>query len=134
VGAAGADDAGAGEEEVAAKPKEKTIFNVKLESFDAGAKPKIIKEVKAIVPNLTLIEVRPVILDFIYLLPFSFAEYYCCVSRQRSLLNLCQRYSRRVSPRKMRRRSKRPSRRTAPSSSSSRQLMHYFSLSLKLRE
>ena len=44
--------------EGAAKPKEKTIFNVKLESFDAGAKPKIIKEVKAIVPNLTLIEVR----------------------------------------------------------------------------
>ena len=43
--------------EEAAKPKEKTIFNVKLESFDAGAKPKIIKEVKAIVPNLTLIEV-----------------------------------------------------------------------------
>jgi large subunit ribosomal protein L7/L12 len=31
---------------------------VKLESFDAGAKPKIIKEVKALVPNLTLIEVR----------------------------------------------------------------------------
>jgi large subunit ribosomal protein L7/L12 len=54
---AGADDAGA-EEEVAAKPKEKTIFNVKLESFDAGAKPKIIKEVKAIVPNLTLIEAK----------------------------------------------------------------------------
>jgi large subunit ribosomal protein L7/L12 len=30
---------------------------VKLESFDAGSKPKIIKEVKALVPNLTLIEV-----------------------------------------------------------------------------
>jgi large subunit ribosomal protein L7/L12 len=52
----GADDAGAGEEEVAAKPKEKTIFNVRLKSFDA--KPKVIKEVKALVPNLTLIEVR----------------------------------------------------------------------------
>jgi len=31
---------------------------VKLESFDAGSKSKVIKEVKAIVPNLTLIEVR----------------------------------------------------------------------------
>ena len=41
------------------KPKEKTIFNVKLESFDACSKPKVIKEVKAMVPNLTLIEVRP---------------------------------------------------------------------------
>jgi large subunit ribosomal protein L7/L12 len=48
---------------------------VKLESFAAGAKPKVIKEVKAIVPNLTLIEVRPVILFF-----FSFfAEYSCRV-------------------------------------------------------
>lgn len=40
------------------KPKEKTIFNVKLESFDSGAKAKIIKEVKALVPNLTLIEAK----------------------------------------------------------------------------
>jgi len=56
---AGADDAAAGEDAaVAAKPKEKMIFNVKLESFDAGSKPKVIKEVKAMVPNLTLIEVR----------------------------------------------------------------------------
>lgn len=39
------------------KPKEKTIFNVKLESFDTAAKPKIIREVKALVPNLTLIDV-----------------------------------------------------------------------------
>lgn len=39
------------------KPKEKTVFNVKLESFDAAAKPKIIREVKAMVPNLTLIDV-----------------------------------------------------------------------------
>jgi len=56
VGASGGADEVAAEE--AAKPKEKTIFNVKLESFDAGAKPKIIKEVKSLVPNLTLIEVR----------------------------------------------------------------------------
>lgn len=40
------------------KPKEKTVFNVMLESFDAGAKPKVIREVKALVPNLTLIDVR----------------------------------------------------------------------------
>jgi large subunit ribosomal protein L7/L12 len=57
AGAAGIDADEAGAEE-AAKPKEKTIFNVRLESFDAGAKPKVIKEVKALVPNLTLIEVR----------------------------------------------------------------------------
>ena len=31
---------------------------MKLESFDAGAKPKVIREVKAMVPNLSLIEVR----------------------------------------------------------------------------
>ncbi|KAI0260511.1 ribosomal protein L7/L12 C-terminal domain-containing protein [Gloeopeniophorella convolvens] len=53
--AAPAEDAAPAEE---AKPKEKTIFNVTLESFDAGAKPKIIKEVKALVPNLTLIEAK----------------------------------------------------------------------------
>jgi len=40
------------------KPKEKTIFNVMLESFGAGAKPKIIREVKALVPNLTLIDAK----------------------------------------------------------------------------
>ena len=28
-----------------------------LKSFDAGAKPKVIREVKALVPNLTLIDV-----------------------------------------------------------------------------
>ncbi|KZW04191.1 ClpS-like protein [Exidia glandulosa HHB12029] len=42
----------------AEKPKEKTIFNVKLESFEATSKPKVIKEVKAIVPNLNLIEAK----------------------------------------------------------------------------
>lgn len=84
-------------------------------------------------PNLTLIEVRPFIFDFLFLFyTFFFAEYYCWVSRQRSLSSLCQRYSRRASPKKTRRRSKRSSRRTAPSSSSSRQPMHYFSLSPKL--
>ncbi|KAG8218807.1 hypothetical protein J3R82DRAFT_4483 [Butyriboletus roseoflavus] len=47
-------------EEAAAeeKPKEKTIFNVMLKSFDAAAKPKVIREVKALVPNLTLIDAK----------------------------------------------------------------------------
>ncbi|KAI0316361.1 ribosomal protein L7/L12 C-terminal domain-containing protein [Amylostereum chailletii] len=40
------------------KPKEKTIFNVKLDAFTATSKPKIIKEVKALVPNLTLIDAK----------------------------------------------------------------------------
>ncbi|KAI5124754.1 hypothetical protein M0805_005388 [Coniferiporia weirii] len=40
------------------KPKEKTIFNVKLESFDAAAKPKIIREVKAMNPTLTLVAAK----------------------------------------------------------------------------
>lgn len=40
------------------KPKEKTIFTVRLESFEASAKPKIIREVKALIPNLNLIDVR----------------------------------------------------------------------------
>ncbi|KAG7693057.1 hypothetical protein KL930_004858 [Ogataea haglerorum] len=35
--------------------QEKTIFNVKLESFDAKAKPKIIKEVKSLL-GLSLVE------------------------------------------------------------------------------
>jgi hypothetical protein len=52
---------------------------VRLESFDAGAKPKVIKEVKALVPNLTLIEVRHPLkfyfILFFFILPFLFAEY-----------------------------------------------------------
>jgi large subunit ribosomal protein L7/L12 len=63
----------ASDEPAAEKPKEKTIFNVKLESFDATAKSKIIREVKAIVPNLTLIDVRFLSLLrglLTYLIPF----------------------------------------------------------------
>jgi large subunit ribosomal protein L7/L12 len=44
------------------KPKEKTIFTVKLEKFDAGAKAKIIREVKALMPNMNLVEVSPLAL------------------------------------------------------------------------
>lgn len=50
----GAAAAPAPEEE---KPKEKTIFTVKLEKFDATAKAKIIREVKAMMPNMNLVEV-----------------------------------------------------------------------------
>ena len=38
---------------------------MKLEAFDAAAKPKIIREVKAMVPNLTLIEVCVLLLSFV---------------------------------------------------------------------
>lgn len=41
----------------AEKPKEKTIFTLKLESIDATAKAKIIREVKALMPNMNLVEV-----------------------------------------------------------------------------
>lgn len=37
------------------KPKEKTMFNLKLESFDPKSKPKIIKEVKNLL-GLSLVE------------------------------------------------------------------------------
>lgn len=54
--AAGAAPAAA-EVAVEEKPKEKTIFTVKLEKIDAAAKAKIIREVKAIMPNMNLVEV-----------------------------------------------------------------------------
>ncbi|KLO16368.1 hypothetical protein SCHPADRAFT_919948 [Schizopora paradoxa] len=40
------------------KPKEKTIFNVKLESFEAANKAKVIREVKAMNPTLTLVAAK----------------------------------------------------------------------------
>jgi len=40
------------------KPKEKTIFTAKLMKFEATSKPKIIKEVKSILPNLNLMEAK----------------------------------------------------------------------------
>jgi ribosomal protein L7/L12 len=39
------------------KPKEKTMFNVRLESFDAASKAKVIREVKATIANMNLMEV-----------------------------------------------------------------------------
>ncbi|QLQ81181.1 hypothetical protein HG537_0E05360 [Torulaspora globosa] len=52
--AAATEENGAQEEE---KPEEKTIFAIKLESFDAKAKPKIIKEVKNLL-GLSLVEAK----------------------------------------------------------------------------
>ena len=43
------------EEEAAPAAAEKTLFTVKLEKFDAGAKPKVIKEVKAML-GLSLVD------------------------------------------------------------------------------
>lgn len=43
------------EEEAAPKQEEKTLFNLKLESFDPTAKPKIIKEIKAML-GLSLVD------------------------------------------------------------------------------
>lgn len=43
------------EEEAAPVQQEKTLFNLKLVSFDAGAKPKIIKEIKSML-GLSLVD------------------------------------------------------------------------------
>src|ERR1700722_11492298 len=43
------------EEETAPVQQEKTLFNLKLESFDTGAKPKIIKEIKSML-GLSLVD------------------------------------------------------------------------------
>lgn len=90
------------------KPKEKTMFNVKLESFEATSKPKVIKEVKAIVPNLNLIEVSA---------RSASRSSLTSVCRQRSLWRACQRSSRRTCPRRTQKSSRRPSRLSAQRSS-----------------
>jgi len=51
---AAVEDAAPVEEE----PKEKTIFNVTLEKFDAAAKAKIIREIKTIMPSINLVEAK----------------------------------------------------------------------------
>jgi large subunit ribosomal protein L7/L12 len=43
------------EEEAAPVQQEKTLFNLKLESFDTAAKPKIIKEIKSML-GLSLVD------------------------------------------------------------------------------
>jgi len=95
------------------KPKEKTIFNVKLESFDAGSKPKVIKEVKAMVPNLTLIEVWTIAVTRVLARnPDESLSFF----RRRSLSSRYQRFLRRTCPRRMPRSSRRSLRVSEPSS------------------
>ncbi|CZT20717.1 related to 50S ribosomal protein L12 [Ramularia collo-cygni] len=55
AGPAAAAPAAVEEEEAAPAKEEKTLFNLKLESFDAAAKPKIIKEIKAML-GLSLVD------------------------------------------------------------------------------
>lgn len=43
------------EEEVAPAAQEKTLFSVKLMSFEAGSKPKVIKEIKSML-GLSLVD------------------------------------------------------------------------------
>ncbi|KAF1834921.1 54S ribosomal protein L12, mitochondrial precursor [Decorospora gaudefroyi] len=43
------------EEEAAPAAQEKSLFNLKLDKFDAGAKPKVIKEIKAML-GLSLVD------------------------------------------------------------------------------
>lgn len=54
-GAPGAAAAAEAEEDAAPAAAEKTLFNIKLMAFDAGSKPKIIKEVKNLL-GLSLVE------------------------------------------------------------------------------
>jgi large subunit ribosomal protein L7/L12 len=54
-GAAPAAAAPAEEEEAAPAAQEKSLFNLKLEKFDAASKPKVIKEIKALL-GLSLVD------------------------------------------------------------------------------
>ncbi|GAA5894619.1 hypothetical protein JCM5296_002908 [Sporobolomyces johnsonii] len=45
-------------EEAPAAPKEKTVFNVNLTKIDAAQKAKAIREVKAIMPGMNLVEAK----------------------------------------------------------------------------
>lgn len=53
--AAAAPAAAEAEEEAPAAQQEKTLFSVKLVSFDAGSKPKVIKEIKSLL-GLSLVD------------------------------------------------------------------------------
>lgn len=57
AGPAAAAPAAAAEAPAEEKPKEKTIFTVKLEKIDAAQKAKVIREVKAMMPTMNLVEV-----------------------------------------------------------------------------
>jgi large subunit ribosomal protein L7/L12 len=54
-GGAGGAAAAAEEEEAAPAAAEKTLFNLKLESFEATSKPKVIKEIKSML-GLSLVD------------------------------------------------------------------------------
>ena len=60
AGGGGGAAAAAAEEEEAEKPPEKTAFGIKLEGYDAGAKVKVIKEVRAFT-NLGLKEAKELV-------------------------------------------------------------------------
>ena len=51
-------EAAPAEEEVEAKPREKTIFSVKLAAFDAGKKVALIKEVKNLLEGMNLVQAK----------------------------------------------------------------------------
>ena len=55
AGAAPAAAAPAEEDEPAPAAAEKTLFNLKLQSFDAASKPKVIKEIKSML-GLSLVD------------------------------------------------------------------------------
>lgn len=60
AGAASSSSAGGGAaaaEPEAEKPKEKTVFKVSLTKIDAAQKAKAIREVKALMPGMNLVEV-----------------------------------------------------------------------------
>jgi large subunit ribosomal protein L7/L12 len=54
-GAAAPAAAEAEEEEAAPTKQEKTLFNLKLQGFEAGSKPKVIKEIKSLL-GLSLVD------------------------------------------------------------------------------
>lgn len=56
--AAATADAGAGAAAEPEKPKEKTVFNVSLTKIDAAQKAKAIREVKALMPGMNLVEAK----------------------------------------------------------------------------
>ena len=56
--AAAAAGAPSAEEEVEAKPREKSIFTVKLAAFDAGKKVALIKEVKNLMEGMNLVQAK----------------------------------------------------------------------------
>ncbi|AOW07321.1 ribosomal protein L7/L12, C-terminal/adaptor protein ClpS-like protein [Yarrowia lipolytica] len=61
AGAAPAAAPAAAAEEAAPEPvEEKTIFNIKLESYDAKAKPKVIKEIKTLL-GLSLVDAKKIV-------------------------------------------------------------------------